>query len=229
MTESRQVLALRDGTLTVMLMDAGARLEEEFVPVRIPLDKGLLGYRIFLIHRDRQAEFSRIATLDQLRAMTVGQGLGWTDVQIWRSNGFTVVEGTSYDGLFSMTVGRRFDFFSRGLVEIVGEYQKRAAGMPDLHIEESLCVHFPMPWYFYFARTEAGKRLAARVEAGLRAMIADGSFDANFERQHRDILRRQNLAGRRIFELTNPLLTPETPLGDRRLWYRPQAAGHGVR
>jgi hypothetical protein len=221
MNEARQLLALKDGLLTVILRDAGPQFESRFLPVRIPLDKGVLGYRIFLIRRDRQAEFSRITTLDQLRAMTVGQGLGWTDVQIWRSNGFQVVEGSSYDGLFRMTIGRRFDFFSRGLVEIVDEYARRSTTMPDLAIEQTLCVYFPLPWYFYFARTEEGRRLAARVERGLRMMIADGSFDRVFLKYHADVLRRQNLAGRRIFRLTNPLLTPETPLADKALWYVP--------
>jgi hypothetical protein len=144
------------------------------------------------------------------------------DVQIWRHNGFRVVEGSNYEGLFGMTLAGRFDFFSRGLVEIVDEYEKHATTMPELHIEESLCVYVPMPWYFYFPRTDAGQRLAARVEAGLRQMIADGTFDAKFREKYAGILARMHLEGRRIFRMTNPLLTPETPLADRRLWYVPR-------
>jgi hypothetical protein len=221
MNEARQAIALSDGTLTVMLYDGGVRPESRFLPVRIPLDKGLLGYRVFLIRRDRQPEFSRIRTLDDLRKLSVGTGLGWTDTAIWRANGFRVVEGSSYEGLFRMLVAGRFDFVSRSVAEALDECARRSADLPDLQIEQSLCVHVRMPWYFYFPSTGTGKRLAARVEAGLRLMIDDGSLEARFQEKYRPVLAKVNLAGRRVLELDNPLLTPETPPDGSPLWFRP--------
>ena len=76
----------------------------EYEQILIPLDKGLIGYRVFLINKDRQPEFSAITTLEELKHLKVGQGLSWADVEVWRANGFDVIEGSNYNGLFHMVV-----------------------------------------------------------------------------------------------------------------------------
>lgn len=148
--------------------------------------------------------------------------MGWQDVKVWRANGFKVVEGNNYNGLFDMTVKRRFDFFSRGIVEIINEYEQRKDQMPDLHIEETISVFYPWPFYFYFTKSEQGKKLAARVEEGLLSLFEDKeAFDPIFLKYNGEALKRHNLKSRKIFRIENPLLSPETPLDDKRLWYDP--------
>jgi hypothetical protein len=44
--------------------------------VHIPLLKGLLGSRIFIIRKDQQTEFAAIETQGQLKSYTTGQGDG---------------------------------------------------------------------------------------------------------------------------------------------------------
>lgn len=111
MSESRQFQALGGPLLSVMISPADIENEKRFLPVRIPLDKGLIGYRVLLIRKERQAEFSRINNLEQLRKLTVGQGRDWRDVRVWQDNGFEVVQGSNYNGLFQMLLSGRFDFF----------------------------------------------------------------------------------------------------------------------
>ncbi len=102
MNENRQVHELTKGQdLTIMIRGASKEYEKMFTPVRIPLDKGLIGYRVFLIHKGNQSKFSTIRTLDELRKLTVGQGMGWSDVTVWKHGRFEMVEGPSYEGLFS--------------------------------------------------------------------------------------------------------------------------------
>jgi hypothetical protein len=222
MNERRQMQALASGQITVMVQAASRQFEHEFTPVRIPLDKGLIGYRVFLIDKADQPKFTAVKTLDDLRKFTVGQGAGWQDGQVWRANGFRVVEGESYDGLFGMLLSHRFDFFSRGIVEVIDEYQKRKDKMPQLHIEETICVYYPWPFYFYFPKTEYGRKLAARVQEGLLAVFADKSvFNPLFLKYHGAALKMHDLKYRKLFVLKNPLLSPETPLNDKRLWYDP--------
>lgn len=223
MNEKRQVHVLKEGEkLTVMVRSASQKFERMFTPVRIPLDKGLIGYRVFLINRNDQPRFSAIKNLEELRKFTVGQGLGWSDVNVWRANGFRVMEGSVYEGLFGMTVSRRFDFFSRGIVEIIEEYEQRKDKMPDLHIEETITVYYPWPIYFYFPKSVQGKKLALRVEEGLLVLFEDPeTFDPIFLKYHGPALKRHDLKNRKIFRIKNPLLTPETPLDDTRLWYDP--------
>ena len=225
MTERRQGYELRNatGNLTVMYLGTTPDFERELVPVRIPIDRSLGGYGIFLVRAGEQARFDAVRSLDDLRQFSYGLGLGWIDVEILRSNGFKVVTGSSYDGLFEMLVNRRFDVFLRGAVEILDEHEPRKAELRDLRIEDSLILYYPLPMYFWFAKTPEGRRLAERAEDGLRLMLADGSYDEVFDRYQRWKIERLHLKTRTIYRIENPFLGPETPLADKRLWFDPKA------
>lgn len=223
MTEKRQAYELMHATgeLTVMYLDTRPEFERQLVGIHIPVDRNLVGYRIFLIRRDRTKDFRTVSTLNDLRKFSFGLGTDWVDVGIFRHNGFQVVTGSSYDGLFEMLVNRRFDVFSRGANEILAEVEQRKAAMPDLCIEETICCFYPAPMYFWFTKTEAGRRLAARAEQGMRAMIADGTYDRIFNQYQQSKIEQLHLKDRKIFRLENPYLGPETPLADKRLWFDP--------
>ena len=224
MTERRQGYELRNatGNLTVMYLGTTPDFERELVPVRIPIDRNLGGYGIFLVRAGEQARFDAVRTLDDLRQFTYGLGSDWIDVEILRSNGFKVVTGSSYDGLFEMLVNRRFDVFLRGAVEILEEYEQRRGELRDLRIEDGLILYYPLPMYFWFAKTPEGRRLAERAEDGLRLMLADGSYDEVFDRYQRWKIERLHLKTRTIYRIENPFLGPEAPLADKRLWFDPK-------
>ena len=78
MTERRQAYELRNatGSLTVMYLGTTPDFERELVPVRIPVDRSLGGYGIFLVRAGEQARFDAVRTLDDLRQFTYGLGLG---------------------------------------------------------------------------------------------------------------------------------------------------------
>jgi ABC-type amino acid transport substrate-binding protein len=223
MSEKRQAFELRQasGSLSVMYLGTTPELERDLVPVRIPVDKNLGGYCVFLIRGSDQPRFAAIRTLDELRRVPIGLGLGWIDVSILQSSHFDVVTGSSYDGLFAMLVNRRFDAFARAAVEVIGEYDARRAALPDMVIEDTLILYYPLPMYFWFSRTAEGERLAARAREGMLAMIADGTYDRIFYAYQRAKIERLHLRTRRIFRIENPYLVPETPFADRRLWFDP--------
>src|SRR5216684_5526078 len=177
MTEKRQAFELKNATgkLTVMYLSTTPDFEKSLIPIRIPVDKNLGGYCVFLIRADDQRRFESVRSLDDLRRFSYGLGLGWIDVDILRSNGFKVVTGSSYDGLFEMLVNKRFDIFLRAATEVLDEYGQRQKSLPALHIEDSIIFYYPLPMYFWFPKTDEGRRLAARAEEGMRMMIADGS------------------------------------------------------
>ena len=97
-----------------------------------------------------------------------------------------------------------------------------AVAVKDLRIEDSLLLYYPLPMYFWFARTAEGQRLADRAEAGMRVMLADGSYDAIFDRYQRPKIERLRLKDRHAFRIENPLLGAETPWQEKRLWFDPQ-------
>jgi ABC-type amino acid transport substrate-binding protein len=223
MTERRQAFELKNATgkLTVMYLSTTPDFERHLIPIRIPVDKNLGGYCIFLIRREEQKRFAGVRTIDELRRFSYGLGLGWIDVDILKANGFRVITGSSYDGLFEMLVNRRFDVFLRAATEVLDEYGKRKESLP-LAIEDSIVLYYPLPMYFWFPKTDEGRRLAARAEEGMRMMIADGTYDRIFDHYQRQKIERLRLKDRRVFKIANPFLGPETPFADKRLWFDPQ-------
>jgi ABC-type amino acid transport substrate-binding protein len=132
-----------------------------------------------------------------------------------------VVTGSSYDGLFEMLLNRRFDVLLRAAVEVLDEYARRKDRLPDLRIEDNLVLYYPLPMYFWFPKTDEGRRLAARAEAGMRRMLADGTYDRLFDEYQGWKIERLRLKHRVIFRIDNPFVGPEMPFADKRLWFDP--------
>lgn len=229
MSEERQAEELqRDGgRLNLVIRGDSIAYSQRFAPVWIPIDKGLLGYRVLLIRADDQPRLARMRTLADLATISIGQGRGWPDIDILRANGLTVMAGGDYDGLFAMLANRRFDAFSRGVDEVLTEYALRRAQFPGLAIERTLLLHYPIARYFWFSRSPAGARLAQRVHEGLLRLLEDGSLDRMFAEEHRRLFAELRLEDRRLVELTNPLAAPGQPPRDPRMWYAPAPAGQG--
>lgn len=224
MSEKRQAFELKNATgkLTVMYLSTTPDFEKNLIPIRIPVDRNLGGYCVFLIRGEDRARFASVKSLADLHNFSYGLGLGWIDVDILRASGFNVVTGSSYDGLFEMLTQKRFDIFLRAAVEVLDEYDQRRESMPDLRIEDSIVFYYPLPMYFWFPRTPEGRRLAGRAEEGMRMMIADGTYDQVFNKYQRRKIERLHLKSRRIFRIANPFVGPETPFADKRLWFDPQ-------
>ncbi len=223
MTSPRVVQELRmpGGRINIFARATSPELEKQFLTVRLPIDKGLLGYRIFLVRDADLPRFAAVRTLDDLRQMSVGQGKDWIDVPLLRAAGFNVVVGTNYTGLFGMLNAGRFEFFSRGLDEAQREYQERKGAYPHLVIEPTLLLQYPLPLYFFTRADAEGKLLARRVSEGMEMMIKDGSLNTLFQKYKGESIRAARLSGRRVLRLPNPHLTPETPLMRGELWFNP--------
>jgi ABC-type amino acid transport substrate-binding protein len=207
------------GTVNIFARSTSIEHETKMLPIRIPIDKGLISYRVFLIRADAQPRFSAVRTLDQLRKLSVGSFSTWVDTKVLRDGGFEVVAGDSYEGLFKMLVAGRFDFFSRSVDEAYREYEERKAQLPELKVEDTILLYFPTTRYFFVRRSPDGERLARRIEQGLNRMIADGSFDTHFHKYKNPMIERAHLKTRKLFRIPNPYLSPETPLTRRELWY----------
>jgi len=199
-----------------------ADYEKQLLPVYFPLDKGLLGYRVFLIRSETQARLESVKGLGDLRQHSIGQGLNWGDVTILRKAGLTVVEGTSYEGLFAMLAAGRFELFSRGAVEIGEELARQKSNHPELMIERNLLLYYPLTRYFYVRRSPEGEALARRISTGLERMLSDGSFDKMFQTFKAPFEGEIGFRNRLLIEIDNPLQTPETPRNRPELWFDPR-------
>ena len=83
-TQARIIRMLEKNSNKINLYWVGtsAEFERRMRPVRFPLYRGLLGYRIFIIHKDDQDRFNKTRTLGGLQKLKGAQGIGWSDIQI---------------------------------------------------------------------------------------------------------------------------------------------------
>lgn len=209
------------GGITLSVFTARSEYGGSLIPVRIPIDRGMLGYRVLLVHRDLVPRLAQVTTLGDLAAIRFGSKTGWADSTILRNAGLRVVMGDSFDGMFRMLVNRRFDALGRGAGEALRETKEKEAELPDIVIEPHLLLVYPMPVYFWFNKDEAGRLRAERVRAGLALMIADGGLDKLFAEEFGPVLATLDFAHRQVIRLDNPFLGPEDPLWDERYWFRP--------
>ncbi len=223
MNELRMKEKLIKGESGIDILFRPTSIEDErlLTPIRIPLDKGLLGYRIFLIHKKKQPRFKSIASIEELKLLHVGQGRDWNDVKIYKHNDFNVITASKYENLFKMLLKGRFDYFARGVEEAPPEFDARSEKMPGLHVEESIVLYYPFPRYMWVANNAKGKMLHARITEGLEIMIKDGSFDRTFYKYKRNAIERAKLVKRKMFTIDNPFLPVTTPLDRPELWYKP--------
>jgi hypothetical protein len=223
MPTDRRVYAVANGLegVNVGVFSANLGREEHLLPVRIPADLGILGYRVLLIDAKDQDRFSAVAKPADLAAFRFGLLPWWDDATIMRRVGYQVVAGASYEGLFQMLAAHRFDALSRSVGEVLAEYDGRKSMMPDLALEQHLLFHYPMPAYFWFRDDAEGRLRAERVKAGLTRMIADGTLKKMFDAEFGPVLARLDLTHRLVIELPNPLLDTSLLPQDPELWYRP--------
>lgn len=222
MSESRQQTELikASGKITVMFLGTSEELERTLTPIRIPVDLGLSGYFVLLIHKDRQSSLSQVRSLKDLQKFKVGLARDWLDNRVYKHNHFQVVPGNNYDGLFLMTERKRFDIFPRSVVEVLPEWEVRRSAMPHLQIEQGLLLHYDWPMYFWFSKNRNGENLARRAQIGMEMMLEDGSYQRIFQKHFQAWIDRLKLKDRVLIKLENPLLPKATPLQDKRLWFR---------
>ncbi len=206
----------RDVNLSAQV--TSAEWEQKLIPLRIPVDKGLSGYRIALIDGRDQAEFSKVRTLAQLKAKSLGAGRQWSSTAVLVQSGFTVQTGATTSGLHRMLAAHRFQYFPRAIDEALFERDEYAPGFPQLAVESSFAIYVPLPRYFFVG---GQPRLAQRLEYGLQQLIANGRFDQIFHEFYDGLIEKAGLRKRRIFTLDNPLLSPQTPLANSAYWYDP--------
>ncbi len=207
---------VEDGDLSVLWTGASKAKDQRHIPVHIPVYKGMMGHRIFIIRQGDQARFDRVKSLEDLKQVAMGQGKTWTDTGILNAAGLRVVTTLKAEGLYYMLDGGRFDAFPRG----VHEPWKEIEDHPKLAltVEKGIILKYTMPYYIYVSKTQP--KLASVIYDGLNQAIADGSFDQYFfnDPEVKKALQKAKLGARRVYSINNPNIGPQTPLDREELW-----------
>jgi len=191
--------------------------EADLLPIRIPIAKGLIGWRMFVVNRKSAFNKSTIGSFSELLAYSPVQGVDWPDTKILQSNGFNVVTAQDVLEAYSMLDKQQADFFPRSIIEILEELQS-LNNDNQLRVKPGLIVEYPSAMYFFV--NKRNKTLAKLIETGLTRAIEDGSFDVLFDQHFGEAITFLKVDQALRFKIENPLLPIQTPIFDKHLWYQ---------
>ena len=215
-SQARGLRMLAKNEIDVAFLPTDRQREKHFLPVRIPILRGLLGYRMLMIRRGSGDRFADIETLRKLSTFKAGFGSQWADLAILKANGLPVVSVSNYETLFLMLARGRFDYFPRGVNEAWQELDMHPKLRSRLMIEPHLALYYPYPVYFFVNRNNAA--LADRLRRGLEAALKDGSFKQLFLSYNKAAIERAQMRHRTMLVMSNPFLPPQTSPVDTQWW-----------
>jgi hypothetical protein len=220
MLQGKSIRQLRENReINIIWAMTDSQREKELLPIRVPIAKGLIGWRVFMIQPQTQDKFSRITQPQGLTSLIPVQGEDWPDTKILQANGFNVLVAKEYtEALNSLLVGQA-DFFPRSVIEVIDELESSQRSQ-RVALEKQLILHYTSAMYYFVNR--ADPTMARLIEIGLRRAIADGSFELLFMAHFAKDLDYLHIDKRRVLSLDNPILPPETPLDIKEYWYDPK-------
>lgn len=215
--QNRGIFLLQSGAIDVIALGTNDDREGKLLPVRIDILRGIVGFRLLVIRATDQARIAKMDDASLRQKLTFGLNSQWADLAILRANGFSVTTSSSYENLFGMLVAGRFDAFPRGLNEARHELEERRQSYPQLAIETTKALFFPYPVYFWVSKDNPA--LADRIERGLKASMADGSFHKLFKSYHATEIAAVKQEKRHVIRLDNPILPTGTAPPDTSWWW----------
>lgn len=202
-TDERALSLLDEGAFDVTYMTMNKERAEKYLSVKVDIMKGLLGYRMLLVHKDNVEKFKDVKSLDDLRKYKAGFGTQWGDYPILVANKMPV-EGVAVPSrLYVMLENKRFDYFPRGVNEIWGNLAENQKEAPNIVVEPNLMLFYPLVSCFLVSKKNP--KLADRIERGLNIALKDGSFKKLFMENFEKDIQKSNLKARKTFTLDNPL------------------------
>lgn len=190
---------LEKNELDIIWSATSPEFEKELLPIKFPLLKELGDYRVLIIRGEDQEKFSKVHSLKDLRQYVGGMNPQWVDAPVMKLNNLPQVNAVGYGKLFRMLAAKRYDYFSRGLYQV----QTEVNFYPDLKlsIETDLLLHYKSESYFFVNKNN--KKLAERIEVGLKIANEDGSFDKLFNSvpRYQWAMNELHNGNRRVLEL----------------------------
>lgn len=200
MERGRMEAELEKGTLiNVLMLPKNAEYDKRFLKVRHNLDKGLLGYRVALVHQDNLNLFQSVETLKQLRELTVCASRKWSITKLFRSNSLPTLEQSEFRHNFLHLNLKHCDYLSRGLSEVLLEYSEYADEFKSIAIDPYITISSDQGYYLYVSPRHPD--LHAALELGFEKANKDGSFERLFQQYYGATLTSLNFHERRVIKL----------------------------
>ncbi len=220
-TPKRALYMLESGEIDVI--DGGylPSVLDKVSIIYLPLEMGLSGWRLFVIHKDTETRLSQVKTVDDLKLFTFGQGQGWHDAKVLENAGFTVFTAPKIVNLISMVKVKRFDLFPLGANEAYHLLDVFGQQGDSLIVDDSVVLVYPFGRFFYVRKDN--KALKKAIETGMEKALADGSL-LTLLKNHpffKDAFEKAHLNTRTRINIETPGLTEEFKAIDPKWWYTP--------
>lgn len=179
--------------------------EHRVFKLEVPLVKGLLGFRRCVIRAEDRERFAQLESPQELKALRLGMGQGWTDTRVLEHNGYEVVEAFDIEQLYFMLRRERFDCLPLGIGEVASSLTSHSAE-GEFVIAENLLLYYPLPVLVQVSGTHP--QLANRMAEGIRRIRENGTLGKLFEVHYGDEIEQLNRDPdeRRLFVLENPFM-----------------------
>lgn len=206
MEQGRAFSELIKGNIDIFIAAADSRREALANPIYVPLDRGLLGFRVCLINK-QSSRIKAVSSLSEFqeKKLTVGSGTHWPDTQVFQANGFSVVTSPVLSSLFNMLKNQRYDCLSRS----VNEINKELLNLKDTDIiaEDRLLFIYPNA-DFIFVSPE-NPRLHRRLSYGIGRSLENNSYYEIFDQFFEKILVKHGIYHRKLIILNNEQISPK--------------------
>lgn len=156
-SQPRKEIQLRTGQLDIDWFGGSIIDERRVDPIRYPIFRGLLGFRIFITNHSVGEILGKNTSEEELKNLRLVQGEGWGDVDVLRAGGFRKINTLpDFDSLFKMISIHRADLFPRSIIEPYGELASRCHLLDNnrckdqnLMIDSNFLVVYKFPLFFF--------------------------------------------------------------------------------
>ncbi len=226
MAPQRTLRELKSGRVIDIFWLGGTRERaQDLLPIPIPLERGLIGYRQFIVRKDRAADFDSVKNLTDLAKFKACVGAQWVDTDVLKNAHFNLVTSVGHENLFKQLAAGRCDYFPRAVHEAKIEMANRRTDYPQLMVYDRLMLHYPFAVYFFVRKED--QELADWITAGLEQMIDSGEFLANMQTHPHTRLAfpLTEFATKRMLNLPNAYQPEFADEKNARYWFQPADFG----
>jgi hypothetical protein len=226
--EKRNVHMITSGHTHIDMMPATpARLDlvrqGKLRMIPVPLDRGLLGYRINILLETQVHKLANVKTARDLTAYTMGQNVGWMDVEVYRAAGIPTKEIKNWaNGEFAAQMEAGFiDLFPLGIEETLTYFLPHFRKQyPQLAVDPYILVRYPWFRFVWVSPKPDADALYDALQKGFEILVGDGRY-LEIWAQYRQPPPESAFTQRSIIDIDNPFYGYDlVPLRYRHLLYR---------
>lgn len=179
--------------------------------IPIPLDRGLLGYRVNLLLEKHKNMLARVRTAEDMKRFNLGQNVGWMDVAIYRAAGIPTKEIKEWaNGEFALHMeAGLLDLFPLGLEETLTHFLPHFRKYyPQLTVDPHIIVRYPWYRFVWVSPKAEADAVYKALRKGFEIIASNGEFLEIWSR-YRKVPSPEVLKGRIFIDINNPFYGPE--------------------